>query len=429
MPLNVSASGPVHESSGPAPKERLVRLEEILPTIEARFRREDAVGILLLDASSFGSLERSYGASAHADVLSKLGALVRETARGRLRPDDLLARGPVGRSELLVFLNRPPSEAAGLPDELGGLARAVLDSLERQGGRIAYPYLKDAPPVQVGMTVALRNPSLGTETQLGLFLEQARRDADLNKRITARRQRQRFIEVLLRGELHSVFEPIVEVGSMTVHGYEALIRGPEGTDLHSPLALFRTADEEDLSVQLDCLCRRKALEGAVGLPGGTKLFLNIRPSAIHDPSFKADALCRTLEATQLSPRDLVFEISEQESIGNFEIFREVRDSYGKLGFQIALDDTGAGYASLEAVMELAPDYITVDRAFVSGVDEDPAHQELLRALHTVAGRIGSRIIAEGLDTLEELSTLEALGIPFGQGWLFGKPTPLRASSQ
>ncbi len=77
-------------------------------------------------------------------------------------------------------------------------------------------------------------------------------------------------------------------------------------------------------------------------------------------------------------------------------------------------------------MELSPEYIKVDRAFVSGIDEDPARKELLRALHTVAEHIGAEIIGEGLDTLEELSTLGELGIPYGQGWLFGKPHPLRS---
>ena len=131
----------------------------------------------------------------------------------------------------------------------------------------------------------------------------------------------------------------------------------------------------------------------------------------------------------MQPSDIVFEISEQESIDNYWLFREVRDYYGNLGFQIALDDTGAGYASLEAVMELSPEFIKVDRAFVRGIDQDTSRQELLRALHAVARRIGSQIIAEGLDTLEELTTLGELGIPYGQGWLFGKATPLRAPGQ
>ena len=77
-------------------------------------------------------------------------------------------------------------------------------------------------------------------------------------------------------------------------------------------------------------------------------------------------------------------------------------------------------------MELSPDFIKVDRAFVFGIDEDPARQELLRALRSVSEQINAQIIAEGLDTLEELETLGRLGIPYGQGWLFGKPHPLRA---
>ena len=78
------------------------------------------------------------------------------------------------------------------------------------------------------------------------------------------------------------------------------------------------------------------------------------------------------------------------------------------------------------MIERSPDYIKVDRALIHGIDEDPGRQALLRALNAVAGQIRARIIAEGLDTLEELSMLSELGIPFGQGWLFGKPTRLRA---
>jgi EAL domain-containing protein (putative c-di-GMP-specific phosphodiesterase class I) len=248
----------------------------------------------------------------------------------------------------------------------------------------------------------------------------------LRRRIESRRRRAQLFELVIEGRLYSVYEPIVEVETRTVFGYEALARGPEDSELHSPARLFATATEQDLLFQLDCLCRQRGLDGARDLPGGAKLFLNVRPTTIHDPNFRAEALERTLARCQLSPSDVVFEISEQESIDNFEIFREVRDYYGKLGFQIALDDTGAGYASLEAVMELAPEFIKVDRAFVAGIDEDSSRQEMLRALQSLAQRLGARIIGEGLDTLEELETLRHLQIPYGQGWLFGKPHPLRS---
>ena len=127
----------------------------------------------------------------------------------------------------------------------------------------------------------------------------------------------------------------------------------------------------------------------------------------------------------MRPEDLVFEISERESIDNFSIFREAKDHYKELGFQIALDDTGVAYGSLEAVMELSPDFIKVDMSFVRGIDTDPTRQELLRALHAVAGKFGGQIIAEGIESSEELETLQGLGIPYGQGYLFGRAAPLR----
>ena len=401
-------------------------LGESLERIGARFTAEGALGILLLDASSFAEIERVYGFEAHLQAVNQLAVLVLEAVRSRLDPLDLVLRGETGRNEVLVLVFRPHNQARFDLEEVPTLRKAILKGLARQGSRLAYPYVKQAPPVHLGTTVALRNPTIGVETQVRCALEDARADARLSLEIAERERRRRFVEIILKEQISCVYEPIVDVKRKTVHGYEALARGPEGSEFHSPLALFKMAEQEGLVFQLDCLCRSKALEGARGRARATKLFLNIRPTTVHDPSFRPEVLSRTLEEHDLHPSEVVFEISEHESIDNFTIFREVRDYYKKLGFQFALDDTGAGYSSLQSVMELAPEYIKVDRALVTGIDVDPIRQELLRALHAVAGRIRARIIAEGLETLEELSMLAELGIPFGQGWLFGKPTPLRA---
>ncbi|MDP7572270.1 MAG: EAL domain-containing protein, partial [Myxococcota bacterium] len=399
---------------------------EALPRITEHFTLEGALGVVVVDAARLAVIEQQYGVEAHQRAMSDLIALVRDLIGSRLSVNDFVVAGETGRNEILVLVFREPDEAAFYKRELPELQRALVEGLGRRGGRVGYPYLKQAPPLQIGSGAALRNPTIGVDSQVSAALREARDEAHLAARIAARRRRHQIFELVLDGKVHSVYEPIVEVTTRTVFGYEALARGPEGTDLHSPAALFATASEQDLLFQLDCLCRQSGLAGARDLPGGAMLFLNVRPTTIHDPSFRAEALCRTLEACRLRPSDVVFEISEQESIGNFDIFREVRDYYRKLGFRIALDDTGAGYASLEAVMELSPDFIKVDRAFVSGIDEDPARQELLRALLSVSDQINAQIIAEGLDTLEELETLGRLGIPYGQGWLFGKPHPLRS---
>jgi EAL domain-containing protein (putative c-di-GMP-specific phosphodiesterase class I) len=189
--------------------------------------------------------------------------------------------------------------------------------------------------------------------------------------------------------------------------------------LQSPERLFSQAREVGLVFELDCLCRRLAFASARCVPRGKKLFLNLLPAAIGDPNLRDEGLRANLEKYELDPGDLVLEISERESIENFAIFREMRDSYRELGVQIAIDDAGAGYSSLEAIMEISPDYMKADMALVRGIDTDPPRREVLLGLRGVAERIGAEVIAEGIETEEELRVVKELGIRYGQGYIFG----------
>lgn len=404
----------------------LLRLGDQLSALLARFDEQPLLGIVLVDASAMGFVEAEHGAAARAQAIARLGALVHEIADPCFGGDALILAGETGRLEVAIVAYRHADDGFFFRQELPGLARALERGIEQSGKRLVYPWAREAPLAGVGYTVALRNPFRAAETQLHAALDEAREDASLSRRMQERQRRHAFMGVLLSGGVSSVYEPIVSVASKTVFGYEALARGPEGTEFHSPLVLFGSAERESLVFELDCLCRRSGLAGATALPQGTRLFLNVRPTAIYDPQFRPDRVIQTLAESNLSPSDVVFEISEQESIGNFSAFREIRDEYRKLGFQFALDDTGAGYASLNALIELEPEFIKVDRALITHLDTDKSKQSLLRALQLVADGIGARIIGEGLDTLEELDMLGQLGIPFGQGWLFGHPTPLRA---
>jgi EAL domain-containing protein (putative c-di-GMP-specific phosphodiesterase class I) len=404
----------------------LPRLGEQLSALLGRFDARPLLGIVAIDASGLAFVEHAHGGAARAQALARLGALVRAIADPFFGGDADVVAGETGRLEVAVLVCREAEDGAFFRQELPGLVRALERGIEQNGKRLVYPWAREAPLVGVGYAAALRNPFRASETQLRAALEEAREDAALSRRMRERQRRQAFMGLLLSGGVTSVYEPVVSVASKTVFGYEALARGPEGTEFHAPLAMFGAAERESLIFELDCLCRRSGLAGATALPGGTRLFLNVRPTAIYDPQFRPDTVIRTLAASNLSPSEVVFEISEQESIGNFSAFREIRDEYRKLGFQFALDDTGAGYASLNALIELEPEFIKVDRALITHLDTDRSKQSLLRALQLVADGIGARIIGEGLDTLEELDMLAQLGIPFGQGWLFGQPTPLRA---
>ena len=398
---------------------------DVAETMGRALAREGALGLILIQGAPFARIERRYGVSAHRQAIEQLERIVRDACAKELGDGDFVTGSPSGLDELALVFARPRSEDRFYRERLPRLVERIADELEREGKKIVYPYDRANPQLAVGQATAFFNPGIGEVRQLLAVFERARQDACLSAAVAQRDQHRLFEDLVFAEDVAVLYEPIVNLTTREVLGHEALVRGPWKSDLHSPNRLFELAEETGLTYELDCLCRRIALRGARGLEPGRKLFLNCLPSAIHDPAFRDQALTATLADLNLRPEDLVFEISERESIENFALFREARDHYKELGIQIALDDTGVAYGSLEAVMELAPDFIKVDLSLIRGIDQDPPRQELLRALHAVAEKLGSQVIAEGIERAEEHAALQSLGVPFGQGYLFGRAAPLR----
>ncbi len=394
------------------------------PELVERFGSVGSVGVIVVDASPLAQVERVYGSEAHQRTLAALAAAVAEVSAGERRPDDRVLVPRLGGDDVALVLFRAKDDAEFWCEGLQALGAAIAEHLTKQASRIFYPYLRSGEPLSVGCSITLRNPVLAAARQLSAALADARAEALLNAETRRRERRRGFLQLLLAEDISVLFEPIVNLSSREVLGYEALVRGPQGSALQSPGAFFAAAEEAGLLFEADTLCRRRALESAHGVGPGKKLFLNCLPSAIRDPSFHGATLRSTLERLRLRPTDVVFEISERESIGNFAVFREARDHFASMGLGIALDDMGVGYSSLEVLMELAPDFMKIDQSLVRGIDTDPPRQELLRALGSVAGKLGAKVIAEGIETSEELTTVQGLGVPFGQGYLLGRAAPL-----
>ncbi len=399
--------------------------QDLFAEIATRFVQCGAAGLVMVDTSPLEAVDRLYGAKIYGQVAQEIERKLYEVA-GQHAPPEEIGRLPGNAHEqIALLLFRRRSDYDFYRETLPAIADELAEQMPRLCRRVLAPYMPDQQTFHVGHALAMHNPSLQAERLIGKALLEAREAAELNRRNAALAARREFVEVLLADRIGSIYEKIVHVPSCQVYGYEALVRGPWGTPLHSPAELFRMAEQTDLVFELDCMCRQSALRGAVGkLPPGKKLFLNCLPSAIHDPNFKDSALERTLSAVGLRPRDVIFEISEAEAIKNYAIFREFRDHYRTMGFRFALDDTGTGYSSLSALMELSPDFIKIDRSLVKSVHSDPSRQVLLRALKSLADQLSARVIAEGVEVKEEFDTVVELGIQFAQGFYFGRGGPL-----
>lgn len=230
-------------------------------------------------------------------------------------------------------------------------------------------------------------------------------------------------EIIQQRKLTALFQPILNLKTGEFHGYEGLIRGPSDSTLHSPINLFGAAAKQNLSLEVEMLSRQIVLESFVqmNLPG--KLFLNVSPETLLHPSFKNGCTLGFIQKLGLSPERVVIEITENQPTYDFAGMRSALLHYRAMGFKIAIDDLGEGFSSLRLWSELRPEFIKIDMHFVQGVDADPVKLQFLKSIQLIAESCGTHVIAEGIETDAELSTISELGILFGQGYFISRPAP------
>jgi EAL domain-containing protein (putative c-di-GMP-specific phosphodiesterase class I)/GGDEF domain-containing protein len=221
--------------------------------------------------------------------------------------------------------------------------------------------------------------------------------------------------------LSAVFQPIIDFRVRGYLGYEGLIRGPAGTPLHSPLALFALARSAGLSAEFERLCREIVLREFAALKLQGRLFINVSVSCLTDPHFMNGQTARLLDDLGLPPQRIVIELTENQQVSDFSALRDVLHSYRKLGYQIAMDDLGEGFSNLRMWSEVQPEFVKIDRHFINNIDDDVLKFQLVRAMREIAETTRSHLIAEGIETGAEFTTVRDLGIGFGQGFLIARP--------
>jgi EAL domain-containing protein (putative c-di-GMP-specific phosphodiesterase class I) len=227
-----------------------------------------------------------------------------------------------------------------------------------------------------------------------------------------------FLREMLRGQsVKAVFQPIVDLRSQALLGYEALGRGTHDKLSPSPVDLFGVAAQCNLATELSRLFRQLAVQEAVRLPPATHLFLNLHPAELRDES-----LLPSLQGVPaaVADRRVVLEFHE-EAVAETAAMGRLRGQLHAMGISLAYDDFGAGQARLTELADVPPDFIKLDKALIHDIHQSHARQELVRALARVSTDLGIRLIAEGIEVAEEIDVCLDLGCQFGQGYFFGHP--------
>jgi len=230
-----------------------------------------------------------------------------------------------------------------------------------------------------------------------------------------------LLEILVHKQLMPQFQPIVSLRDGRVFGYETLIRGPKGAAIRRPGQMFRVADKARLVAWFDLACLDVCLKTAAEHRLKHPQFVNMDAEGLYALAREERSIGLRVSDHGFSPADIVIEITERQTVGDFPRLIEDIQQIREQGFRIAIDDAGAGYSSLRAVSELKPEFVKIDRDIVKNVDVAGERRSLLKAIAQYAHQSGATVIAEGAETAEEVSTLIDLGIPYCQGYFLGKP--------
>lgn len=227
------------------------------------------------------------------------------------------------------------------------------------------------------------------------------------------------LEALLRlRQLRMHFQPIVAADGREVFAYEALARAAAGCSLRSPMAMFEAARQHRRLAELDGLCRELALEQWAEQGLSERLFLNVSPEVLLDSAHSRGLTRHLLHRHGLHPHQVVIELTEQTPGLDPALMREAVCHYQSMGFAIALDDLGEGYASLKLWSAVQPDFVKIDRHFISGIHQDSLKRRFVRSIIDIAHGSGSQVIAEGIEQEGEMECVSQLGAEYLQGWLF-----------
>jgi EAL domain-containing protein (putative c-di-GMP-specific phosphodiesterase class I) len=231
------------------------------------------------------------------------------------------------------------------------------------------------------------------------------------------------VQLIERQSFISFLQPIIHLKNEAIFGFESLLRSSDAAVQIPPSTLFETALKTGLHSLLDQQAREAAVKARVGrIPKGIKSFVNFLPSTIYNPDFCLKHTFMLMDEYGMCPDDFVFEVVETENIEDIDHLKKIFAAYKKKGIKVALDDVGAGFSTLDMLQKLQPDFVKIDRHYISHCDTDVSKQQFLSKVIHIANELNIQIVGEGIERREELDFCREIGLHYAQGYYIGKPS-------
>jgi EAL domain-containing protein (putative c-di-GMP-specific phosphodiesterase class I)/DNA-binding response OmpR family regulator len=378
---------------------------------------QSEIGILFIDIEQFESIEAEYGWAFFDEFLRRVGEEVSAEAKTRFSRSIVSAQRISGSSFYVFFETRGHdlSQENAFDNMANELREKLIATVQQR-----FPKMQSG---QIGFFVGAARidyrPQIRLERQIYQGMQiaaDAVRDAEQQRKKQLTRE---LRDIIRRKRVTTLFQPIVRARESTVFGYEILTRGPANSSFRNSDMLFGFARESKLAWALEAIALENALRRLRSVDLLDRKFLvNVEGEMFGQSEFRIHEMVSFFAENR---GHFVFELTERAAIEDYQVFRRLLDEFRDKGIEVAIDDAGSGYASLEAIAALTPDYLKVTKGLVSTLAQEPIKQDLVKMLVELAGKIGSKTIAEGIETAEEYEWCRDLGIDLLQGYYLAHP--------
>ena len=235
-------------------------------------------------------------------------------------------------------------------------------------------------------------------------------------------------QIIANKSVRLLVQPIFQVSTNEKVAYEVLSRGTEGTFFENPLNLFSFARQAGMLYELEMIVLKKAMAELSRMDVNEQIYINFTPITIGNKHFFSDVKQILNQYKHLSPKQIVFEITERDEITDLDLLIRTIGKLREFGIRIAVDDTGAGYASLHTIIEVMPDIIKIDRSVIKDIDNSTVKESMLKGLLLIAREIGSTVVAEGIESEKEAMILSKNKVDLAQGYFYARPSTIETVS-
>ncbi|HEY3176868.1 MAG TPA: EAL domain-containing protein [Candidatus Polarisedimenticolia bacterium] len=392
----------------------------VLDHMRLQMERQGYLSVLSINVLQNSAIEQVTGWKAFDSIVRDVGRFLASIKMIHLRREDFVSEVMISGNAFVILLAPPRGKPEMQVEDIRRVRDRLHGKLKRFLSRRLPPEISERFTCYIGASLVRNDPAMRTERLVYRALDDAQADSLAERDRAARRHLMSLREVLASRLVRAVYQPVVDIENRKVLGWEALSR-PLGEQFENIDQLFKAAYEAQSVWTLERLCRERAMEGLPVMKNDELLFLNVEPDSIYDPQFRSDETLELLKQASLSPDRVVLEMTEHSAVRDFTAFRQTLTYFRSLGFRLAIDDMGSGYSGLISVAEIQPEFVKIDMSLIRDLHSRPLKRELVDTITRFSRRAGIQVVAEGIETIEELNVLRQIGVHHAQGYLFARP--------